>query len=34
MRLIQILLARVCFRISSKLVMLGQWFLDHRKEPG
>lgn len=28
MRLIQIYLARVCFRAGSKLVILGQWLLD------
>ena len=34
MRLIQIMLARVCFRVGSKLVMLGQWLLDRGSKPG
>lgn len=25
MRLIRLMLARVCFQVSSKLAMLGQW---------
>ena len=28
MRLIQILPARACFRVSCKLAMIGQWLLD------
>src|SRR4030095_3727744 len=34
MRLIQILLARACFRASSRLAMLGQWLLDRGRAPG
>ena len=33
MRLSQIMLARVRFRVSSKLAMLGQWLLDGSREP-
>jgi hypothetical protein len=34
MRLIQIMLARVCFRVSSKLAMLGQCLLDGAAKKG
>jgi len=34
MRLIQVYLARVCFRVSSKLAMLGQRLLDGSRTPG
>jgi hypothetical protein len=31
MRLIMLLLARACFRASSKLAMLGKWLLDRSR---
>ena len=31
MRLIQILLARACFRASSWLALLGHWLLNDKK---
>ena len=34
MRLIQIMLARLCFRVCSKLAMLGQWLLDGAAKKG
>jgi hypothetical protein len=32
MRLIQILLARACFRASARLALLGKWLLDRNQQ--